>query len=462
MAMSAVGVRASWTYQLLHPAGATDSVAYGIRNGKIVGYVDGNAALWTVDTPGWVNLGAGKAYNTDGVQVAGNTISTPWVCTTSGANWTNLTPPNNLFPNFLLGLASAVFDGMQVGSVYSNPLIPNACYWLDSASSYVNLNPPGSTASEAINTHVSQQVGYATFGGQAHAGVWYNSPGSFVDINPAGSDFSAAYGVYNNQQCGVFRLVGPEIYRACLWNNTAASMVDLHPQGVAGHSWANATYNGRQAGRIKKNGVDHAAMWSSTANTVNELHYLSPPGTTGTNAVGIWTNNFGVTYVSGVANVNGSYRAIVWKGTPDQTIFFNLNLQDTVGAFATWRNINYTVEGINMVEASGSWNLATPANQVPLMIPENVTGTVNVTLDGSSFLRRVFQLVLTGQNQIIGDINMTNGDADLSGEVDAADIDGVIADFGSNLVGPTDIDVSGEVDATDIDIVIANFGQADE
>ncbi|MBL8060032.1 MAG: hypothetical protein JNK63_04865 [Chthonomonas sp.] len=458
--------QAGWTYTILHPAGYNNSVAYGIRNGKVVGYAENNvnsyAAAWTVDTPGWTNLGTGRAYNTDGVQVVGNDIFLPWVCTMSGANWTNLTPPNNLFPNFLLGVPSAVFDGMQAGSVYSHPLFPQACYWLDSASTYVNLNPAGSTASEAVNTHVSQQVGYATFGGQAHAGVWYNSPGSFVDINPAGSDFSAAYGVYNNQQCGVYRLVGPEIYRACRWNNTAASMVELHPAGVAQHSWANATYNGRQAGRIKKNGVDHAVMWSNTSNSVNELHYISPPGTNGTNAIGIWTNNFGITYVSGVANVNGSYRAILWKGTPDQTIFFNLNLLDTVAGFAAQRNITYTVmQGVNTV-ASGSWNIASPTNQVPLMIPQNLTGTMTITLDGSSFLKRVFQLVFTGQNQVIGTVNMTNGDCDLSGEVDAADIDAAIADFGSLLVGPTDVDVSGEVDGADIDIVIANFGAADE
>lgn len=38
----------------------------------------------------------------------------------------------------------------------------------------------------------------------------------------------------------------------------------------------------------------------------------------------------------------------------------------------------------------------------------------------------------------------------------------VIADFGSATVGDTDVDVSGEVDAADINIVIANFGLGDE
>lgn len=52
------------------------------------------------------------------------------------------------------------------------------------------------------------------------------------------------------------------------------------------------------------------------------------------------------------------------------------------------------------------------------------------------------------------------GDVDGSGEVDAADIDMVIAAFGSMTPDiPEDVDGSGEVDAVDIDIVISNFGR---
>ncbi|MCC6686650.1 MAG: hypothetical protein IT205_06645 [Fimbriimonadaceae bacterium] len=61
------------------------------------------------------------------------------------------------------------------------------------------------------------------------------------------------------------------------------------------------------------------------------------------------------------------------------------------------------------------------------------------------------------------DYSATNGDADGSDEVDAADIDAVISAFG--LTGlpnniREDVDGSGEVDAVDIDIVIGNFGAA--
>lgn len=62
---------------------------------------------------------------------------------------------------------------------------------------------------------------------------------------------------------------------------------------------------------------------------------------------------------------------------------------------------------------------------------------------------------------------MYTGDADYSGEVDAADLDMVISKFGlvSGQAGwtvATDMDASGEIDAVDIDITIQNFGLTDD
>ena len=60
-------------------------------------------------------------------------------------------------------------------------------------------------------------------------------------------------------------------------------------------------------------------------------------------------------------------------------------------------------------------------------------------------------------------ITMYAGDVDDSGEIDAADIDVVIAEFGRvdgdpNFHRWVDVDGTGEIDAADIDLVIANFG----
>lgn len=73
------------------------------------------------------------------------------------------------------------------------------------------------------------------------------------------------------------------------------------------------------------------------------------------------------------------------------------------------------------------------------------------------------KLTLNNSGTVISQsFSMTNGDADGSGEVDAADIDFVIQWFGTS---PTqgeemfaDLDRSGEVDAADIDVAISNFG----
>ncbi len=75
-------------------------------------------------------------------------------------------------------------------------------------------------------------------------------------------------------------------------------------------------------------------------------------------------------------------------------------------------------------------------------------------------MRRTLPITVTNSGASVL-FNLINGDADLSGEVDAADIDVIIADFGSSAGGNTDLNGSGEVDAADIDIAIANFGQVD-
>lgn len=104
------------------------------------------------------------------------------------------------------------------------------------------------------------------------------------------------------------------------------------------------------------------------------------------------------------------------------------------------------------VDTSGNFYVRTSFN-----------GPVTVTIDGSHWIKRRF----TNVGITVGLVTMQNGDADGSGEVDAADIDQVIADFGavrytSGYNINSDVDGTGEVDAADIDIVIANFGGNDE
>lgn len=101
-------------------------------------------------------------------------------------------------------------------------------------------------------------------------------------------------------------------------------------------------------------------------------------------------------------------------------------------------------------------------------VPVTLSGPYNVFVDGTPELRTLVQtFTLDGTNQGAGTIMLRTGDVDDSGEVDAVDIDEVIAHFGEVVGTPgftaaADVDRSGEVDAVDIDLVIANFGAVDD
>ncbi|MBL8059642.1 MAG: hypothetical protein JNK63_02875 [Chthonomonas sp.] len=149
---------------------------------------------------------------------------------------------------------------------------------------------------------------------------------------------------------------------------------------------------------------------------------------------------------------------------PNQTISGNLQLNDVV--MNNSREIRYAVMLGTSAITTGSI-LATSANAgFSIDVPDYGAVSASIVFDGSSFLQKTVPVSLTGANQAIGAVAMQNGDVDTSGEVDAADIDQVIANFGDVWPGGvgnpnSDADASGEVDAADIDIVIANFGNID-
>ncbi len=157
-------------------------------------------------------------------------------------------------------------------------------------------------------------------------------------------------------------------------------------------------------------------------------------------------------------------------GTPGQDLTGSITLNDVGATFAYNRTITLTAFAgtktvtTTAVVATGATTTFTLV--LPATMPAALSGPVTVVADGSSFLKKTTAVTLTGGTQDLGIISLQNGDVDNSGEVDAADIDQVIAAFGSTFTTETpasvaDVDVSGEVDAADIDIVIANFGGTD-
>lgn len=139
-----------------------------------------------------------------------------------------------------------------------------------------------------------------------------------------------------------------------------------------------------------------------------------------------------------------------------------LVLGDVVSPMVSARTISYNLIKGTATLASGSIVATVPSTAFSISVPATQNGNVRIEFDGGPFLRRHVLTVLTGGNVNAGAANMVNGDVDGSGEIDAADIDLVIADFGATLSGDSDVDSSGEVDAADIDIVIARFGGVDD
>jgi hypothetical protein len=316
---------AQWTVINLHPAGATESKGYSIRNGVQAGYVDTNAAKWTGNVGSYVNLGGRIAYGTDGVQQAGFHAGGAGVWTGTPGSLIDLTPPPPAPPNSYVGSeAKGVFAGMQVGTngiFMPTPggFFTEAGYWLDSAATWTSLHPAGALTSGGEGTHIAAQVGWAQLsagsGYQRHASLWYNSP-VMTDLNPAGAVDSIAYDIFSGVQVGSATFnpgSGPE---AAKWTGSAASFVNLHPLPAIS-SELFGEYLGRQAGYVRlatgRGPVEHASFWEGTAASWQDLHSYLPAGYSDSRAEGVWVSNFGDIWVVGWAlNGNGFPEAKLW------------------------------------------------------------------------------------------------------------------------------------------------------
>ncbi len=223
------------SYLTLHPAGATDSHANAAAATQQVGdaFASGQlrASLWTGSAASWIDLSPtgtfrSVALGTNGVQQVGVARvglfdhASSW--TGTAASWTDLHPAaaNN-------STAFAVYGNTQVGSaVISNVL--HACSWTGSAATFVDLHPTGigATGSEARAVQLGRIAGYAAgVGGHTSHACYWDGP-AFVDLNPAGSTESQALGTSGGIQVGYVRIAGGQSI-ASLWRNTAASWENL-------------------------------------------------------------------------------------------------------------------------------------------------------------------------------------------------------------------------------------------
>jgi hypothetical protein len=182
------------------------------------------------------------------------------------------------------------------------------------------LNPASYSASQAMGASGGVQGGSATLGANSHAVIWTGSASSAVDLNPSGfsaSYINALFGAHPSSTTeGGYGVKGVNDH-ALLWSGTAASSQDLNPSGYA-NSQINGLSASNQVGYGNKAfGQNHALLWKGSAASVVDLH---PSGFSASAAFGTDGAN-----QIGYGDRLGFNHALLWSGTADSAVDLNPN-----------------------------------------------------------------------------------------------------------------------------------------
>ena len=208
-----------------------------------------------------------------------------------------------------------------------------AFLWNGSAASAVDLNPNTVTnASEALATDGANQVGYAVPGSYANAFLWSGTAASYVNLQPNGFVASMADDVNGGEQVGYGSPSGtdPDLsldasnVHALLWNGTAASFVDLNPDGwvlskalgTNGTQQVGAGLITEEAGQLFPTGNYQALLWSGTAASYVNLQTLLPVTDTWVSSEAHSIDPSGDAFGYAVDS-SGNYFAVEWSPVPE-------------------------------------------------------------------------------------------------------------------------------------------------
>jgi hypothetical protein len=334
LAAAASTAQADWTFINLHPAGTTESAAYGvgITPGGVrqVGYatVGGapHAAMWSGAAAGWVDLNpiAGAAstlYGVDGnlqvgaVGASGFSAASTWSGT--AGSWVNISGGFH-------STALCVSNGL-VGGSYRDGTIDRSCTW--TGSTMTPLGGRGITG-VSFGVRVTNQVaGSFPFTG-TEAFMYHAGSGTAISLEPANGYFSGVNAASGGLQAGWIHfdsLTGP--VHAIIWNGNPSSYVDVHP-AVARESRLTGISTGVQCGNVRvvdpddinMNLVTHASAWFGTAGSWVDLHAFLPAGFRESFATGAYSADGQTVYIvgHGVNNTTGRREALLWVHTPTQ------------------------------------------------------------------------------------------------------------------------------------------------
>lgn len=222
----------------------------------------------------------------------------------TATSWVDLNPPGALQSR-----ANSVAGSQQAGWAWPfEPPEPGGLgvrhpvLWSGTAASWVDMSFPAS-AGELNGNAGGQQIGTAYFGPNTHAELWTGTPGSPLDLHPAAASWSWGHDTDGAQQVGYAWTTNP---RASLWTGTAASWVNLHPNAALS-SMAYSVHGGQQVGWGSYPFNQRAHLWKGTKNSLVDLH---PAGAITSVAWGVHDGQ-----QVGTASFANGERASLWSGT---------------------------------------------------------------------------------------------------------------------------------------------------
>jgi len=255
----------------------TIGYAYGVPTGQQNHAVlwNGSSTLIDLNPSGFT---FSRAVATDGTQHVGDGYGSAtgqihhavlWIGNTA-ATAIDLHPASGYTQSAALGVG----DGFQVGEAVATGADYHAVMW-NGSKSVVDLHPAGYTRSAAVGVAGGKQVGSANMGGNNHAMLWSGTAASAIDLHPvSGFSDSNAYDVDGAQQVGSGTVGGT--FQALLWNGTNAA-VNLHPGASWVRSSAMSVDDGRQVGYgFRADFLPRALLWDDTAASVIDLQSLLP------------------------------------------------------------------------------------------------------------------------------------------------------------------------------------------
>lgn len=173
-----------------------------------------------------------------------------------------------------------------------------------------NLHPSGATGSAASSVLDGAQVGAASYAGVTHATRWSGTAASAVDLHPNGSSYSSATsaGVGPGSQAGWGYLGNLPGQRALHWSRGTGSLIDLTPEEASDAAvWGG---DGQSMVGWARFGANRAVLWhDADPDDFDTLHPPTNPTHSYATAVGDGQQ------VGWVVTNSGSTKACVWSGT---------------------------------------------------------------------------------------------------------------------------------------------------